>query len=410
MEKIRKPKILITLANFPYPAIDGTKFKILSNISLPLKHFYDLEYLIISLRKIPENDLRDFEMQYGKAHIFYKNKFSFLVASLRSFINLFPFQVNGFYSKKAKIWIKENINQYQVVYTHTIRVSEIFLGLPKYCLKKIILDFNDALSLNYNKSKIFASFPLNIVYAVEENLIRSYEKKMLSFFTNFHVVSDYDRTYLLNLDKNIDKRNIFFECIPHGVEKSSFVRKNTLDNKIYFIGSLNYEMNLNAIAFFISELWFSLKKAIPEMKLHIIGNGGENMRFKYQNLKDIDFTGYLDDISSVVDTCTCLVAPILSGAGMPTKIIESMSFGIPCVTTPIGARGIRGLKHGENIYILDEKNKELWVSTIKRLNEDLVLNCRVGQNALTLFNKSYELSFIQQKWVDFFEEVRNMNN
>lgn len=410
MKKSKKNKILIVLSGFPYPATDGTKFKILYNICLPLKEHFDLEYLIISLKKIPENDLKDFETQYGKVHLFYKNKFLFFVSSLQSLINLYPFQVNGFQSKKVKLWIKKNIHQYKVVYIHTIRTSVPFIELKNNYIEKIIFDFNDALSLNYHKSKIFARFPYNFIYFIEENLIRSYERKMMRIFNNFNVVSEYDKKYLLSLRKITEQKNIYFESIPHGIEKSNVVRKDVINNRIYFIGSLGYEMNINAIEFFINELWFPLKLAIPEIELYIIGGGQAELQSKYRNIKDIYFTGYLKNIDPIITKCSCLVAPILSGAGMPTKIIEAMSFGIPCITTPVGARGIYGLEHAKNIYICDEKDKDLWISTIKRLTSDLDFNYYIGQNAFLLFEENYELLRVKQKWVDFFLKVITKNS
>ena len=59
------------------------------------------------------------------------------------------------------------------------------------------------------------------------------------------------------------------------------------------------------------------------------------------------------------------------GAGIKRKILEAINYGVPVVTTSIGAEGI-GVVHGENILIADSaaefseavvklhRDKELW--------------------------------------------------
>jgi glycosyltransferase involved in cell wall biosynthesis len=50
--------------------------------------------------------------------------------------------------------------------------------------------------------------------------------------------------------------------------------------------------------------------------------------------------------------CRVFIAPLRFGAGIKGKIGEAMSYGLPVVTTSIGAEGF-GLSHGVDAMIVD---------------------------------------------------------
>ena len=93
-------------------------------------------------------------------------------------------------------------------------------------------------------------------------------------------------------------------------------------------------------------------------------------------LKDLDlgqvnFTGYVEDLRPLFEQALVYVAPLRFGAGIKGKILEAINYGVPVVTTSIGAEGI-GVVDGENILIADSavefceavvklhRDEELW--------------------------------------------------
>lgn len=394
-----KPKILIVLARFPYPATDGTKIKILSNIVEALREDFIVEFLIISIEKIKKNDIEIFKQKYGEVKIFEFSKIRFFLNSFSGFFSKKPIQVVGFYFPIVQDWVSRNIDRYDLVFLHTIRVAEYFAN--RQDKDKIILDFNDALSLNYKDSKNYARFPLNIIYKIEEPRMKDYENKMLRLFKNFNVISNYDKQYILNNAKDLKIEMNFFETIPFGTLNLATSREENYDQSIYFIGSLKYEMNLNAVQFFLDEIWQRLKEKIPTLQFFIIGQGQNELEQKYNNSKDVHFLGFQENPDTIIAKCACSIAPILSGAGMPTKIVQAFGGGVPVVTTPIGARGFALANNNENIIIIDPADKDMWVDKIVSLVTDHEVNKKISKNAKILFENEYELSVVQQKWKDF---------
>jgi GT2 family glycosyltransferase len=124
---------------------------------------------------------------------------------------------------------------------------------------------------------------------------------------------------------------------------------NTKD--ILFIGSMSHPPNLDAMLFFIKNIWPSTASNIPEAKLIIIGHDPANTLHEFQS-SNIIIKGYVPDIEEDLMQARIFVAPLRYGAGMKGKIGQALSYGIPTVTTSIGAEGF-GFK-GDELIIEDD--------------------------------------------------------
>jgi glycosyltransferase involved in cell wall biosynthesis len=54
----------------------------------------------------------------------------------------------------------------------------------------------------------------------------------------------------------------------------------------------------------------------------------------------VDFIGGVADVAPHVKKCRFEVCPLLQGAGTRIKVLESLAFGKPVVSTTIGAHGL----------------------------------------------------------------------
>jgi glycosyltransferase involved in cell wall biosynthesis len=105
-------------------------------------------------------------------------------------------------------------------------------------------------------------------------------------------------------------------------------------------------------------LWFArevfpfVKKEIRDIRFIVMGS---NPTPKVRELQsnEIEVTGYVPDISGYFDNARVFVAPLRYGAGLKGKVLQAMSYGLPVVTTPVGAEGI-SLTDGENVLIAED--------------------------------------------------------
>jgi glycosyltransferase involved in cell wall biosynthesis len=57
-------------------------------------------------------------------------------------------------------------------------------------------------------------------------------------------------------------------------------------------------------------------------------------------LSHVEALGFVPDLGAFLSKDAVLVAPILNGTGIKTKIIDALEYAVPVVTTPLGAEGL----------------------------------------------------------------------
>ena len=97
------------------------------------------------------------------------------------------------------------------------------------------------------------------------------------------------------------------------------------------------------------------------------------------NLPGVVVTGAVDDVKEVVGDSALMIAPMLFGTGIKTKIVEAMSWGVPVVTNQIGIEGINA-NHGEDLFVCNS-DEEIVRNVLLLLNND-ELNDKVSRNSV----------------------------
>ncbi|HSH94256.1 MAG TPA: glycosyltransferase, partial [Roseimicrobium sp.] len=144
--------------------------------------------------------------------------------------------------------------------------------------------------------------------------------------------------------------------VPTGVDVEYYQPSSTprKPRSIAFLGSMDWQPNIDGIRWFHAEVWPSLKKQMPDISLKIIGRRPVDF-IKQLAAGDpaIEVTGTVDDVRPHLSQVQAMVVPLRVGGGTRIKIYESMAMGIPVVSTRIGAEGL-SVTDGENILLADE--------------------------------------------------------
>jgi GT2 family glycosyltransferase len=151
------------------------------------------------------------------------------------------------------------------------------------------------------------------------------------------------------------------------------------NKQIEFLGGLQHTPNLDAINWFLDDIYPLIKEGFDRPRFNIIGS---HIPQDIQDLHDGDLIyvrGFIKDLSAQFIMGTVFVAPIRYGAGLKGKIAMAMSHGLPVVTTTIGAEGI-GLTHEENVLIAD--TAEDFAKEVLRLMHDEELWSKIANNSL----------------------------
>lgn len=131
--------------------------------------------------------------------------------------------------------------------------------------------------------------------------------------------------------------------------------KNDFPNRkgLMFIAGFVHRPNEDGIVWFVEHIFPAIRKRLPDISLTIVGS---NPTAKVQALSSsaITVTGYVADVTPYFETSRVFISPLRYGAGVKGKIGQSMAYGLPVVTTSIGAEGM-GLTDGEHVLIADDE-------------------------------------------------------
>jgi len=118
----------------------------------------------------------------------------------------------------------------------------------------------------------------------------------------------------------------------------------------YFVGHYHHPPNRDAIAWLKSVLWpmiraqfiaHGLESRSPEMpRMHIFSAGMTPTQRQSLDHRNSGFWVHGPVEKIPLNTLRVNLAPLRSGAGIKGKIAEGWSWGLPVVTTPVGAEGM----------------------------------------------------------------------
>ena len=145
-----------------------------------------------------------------------------------------------------------------------------------------------------------------------------------------------------------------------------------------FIGGFEHTPNVDAMLWFCAEIMPKILKELPDTTFHIIGS---KMPASVRALASDNVVthGYVEKAELFFESCLLSVAPLRFGAGVKGKTNQSMSFGVPVVSTSIGAEGMH-LTHEKDILLADGPQE--FAQQVIRLHRDRELWTALSRNGL----------------------------
>jgi len=246
-------------------------------------------------------------------------------------------------------------NKYKFVQLEWIE-SGFFCFIPKNT--KVITDTHDVrYKLLERKCEESVKIGSKIIYTILAKLFFWLEHRTLRRSNLILTKSNYDRNEFLRVNNKYK-----IDILTCQLKVSLITRHWTLEsskNNILFLGHLERDENNRAILYFCQQIWPGFSSKYPNFHLKIVGkNPSQELQNIVQNEKNINLTGYVDNILDEFSCARIFVAPLTIGGGIIIKILDALTFGIPTITSSYGNQGIHA-ENGKHLLIADSKNEFL---------------------------------------------------
>lgn len=215
----------------------------------------------------------------------------------------------------------------------------------------------------------------------------------------------YDAVFTLN---EADKQKLSIDGVttsifssPVGVRPALQRNLCHYSNKLVFIGAGGHSPNVEGLEWFLKNVWEFILLKYPNTKLNVIGNWSQSQIEKYKNISNLYFLGFVDDLGKELDGAISIV-PIISGSGIRIKILDSVNYGSPFISTTIGALDM-GFEDGRDCYIADSASS--FSEKLLDLMANPFLREKFYENAFKVYNEKYSTQTLAMKRLKLYNDL-----
>ena len=379
-------KIIVVLPRFPYPLEKGDKLRAYHQLRT-LSQENEL-YLVALADELPtEDSLAKVRPFCKEIHIV---KLSFLSKCwniTRALFKGIPFQCGYFYKKEAQKVIQELLTRVNPdrVYCQLIRTTEYVKHLPT----KKILDYQDVLSKGMQRRYEMGRWYEKPFFRCEYRRLARYERRIFDYFDEKVIITEVDRELIPHTE------NEHIHVIANGVDSDRYTSYDCpKEFDLIFAGNMGYAPNIEAAEYLCREVLPLLLEEQPSLKLAICG---ANPAQRVLNLRsrNVTVTGWVDDMAEYYAKSRIFIAPMHLGTGLQNKLLEAMSMKLPCITSPLAGKPLKGVENGKEILICHTTTG--YAEAVQHLLENEDSYREIAENGYQFVRRNYNWETINQK-------------
>ena len=392
-------KIIYVLPRKPWPPYAGQarlafwRAKILKELGYEV----ELIYICRNAKKILKNHKNELSKSFNKINYinigFQDYLYICITVFFKSIICKLPLRTLLIFSpkiiKKYKNLIHKDLSDY-VIHFYSAATYPLW-AITNKRKGNFIIDMVDSGSLNIKRK-------IEVKRKIIDSIFWKYELYITSNFENNLPIYEFCRALLCVTSKDLNffkfKENLSYnktKFITSSVGVKIEKHENNLNknsNKIIFYGSLWYEPNLTALFWLIENVINKVWKKNKNIEFIIAGSYPPKKLIDLcSKYKKISIIKNPDDMKKLIISSKISIAPMLSGSGQQFKIIESLSLGIPVVTTTIAANALE-LKNNSELLVADDPSK--FAECILKLFYDKVLYENLSKKGKEFVYNNYD--------------------
>ncbi len=397
-------KILQICQRPPHPPIDGGAIGMDNITQGMLELGHQVKVLTVATSKHP--------VQHDKISKEYLEKTQlesvFIDTSIHvmdAFINLFEsesYNVKRFVSADFEHKLKEILQKssFDVILLESLYVTPYIDLIRNLCKAKIVLRSPNVEYVIWERVANNANNILKKPYlTLLAKRLKEYEKSVLGKLDGIASVTQEDLAIFKEM--GFKGKGI---AVPTGIiiDKDLFVKQREEEAlSVFHIASMNWLPNVEAVDWFLKNVWNLVLDKVPQAKLYLAGRDMPDWLLKHHQ-RNVIVVGEVENAREFYRSYKIMVVPILSGGGMRVKIIEGMAMGKTIVSTTIGAEGIQ-CTHQKHLLIANAPAD--FANAVIKCLEDAQLSASLSANAQRLINEDFDNAAICKKIEVFLKEL-----
>lgn len=379
-------KIIVVLPRFPYPLEKGDKLRAYHQLRT-LSQRHELYLVALTEESPTEDSIAKIRPFCKEIHVIRLTFWSKCWNITRALFKGIPFQCGYFYKKEAQKAIQELVNRVKPdrIYCQLIRTAEYAKRLPT----KKTLDYQDVLSKGMQRRWEMGKWYEKPFFRCEYQRLARYERSIFDYFDEKTIITEVDRELIPH------SQNEHIHVIANGVD---FDKYNSTDGKkefdLIFAGNMGYAPNIEAAEYLCREVLPSLLEKRPNLKLAICG-ANPCARVLDLRSRNVTVTGWVNDMSEYYAKSHIFIAPMHLGTGLQNKLLEAMSMKLPCITSPLAGKPLKGVENGKEIIICNTTTG--YVEAVEHLLENEESYREIAENGYQFVKRNYNWESINKK-------------
>jgi len=219
------------------------------------------------------------------------------------------------------------------------------------------------------------------------------------------IISKFEMELLTKTFKINKSLLIYVPFLLNSVNTKLFNSYPSFDQRKNFIsiGNFKHEPNWNAVLYLKQIIWPLIHKELPNVEMHIYGAyTSEKVKQLHNKQEGFFIKGWAKDTETVFKNSRVCLAPLQFGAGLKGKLIDSMLYGTPNVTSQIGAEGMQD-KLPWNGFIEDDPT--LFAKKAIKLYLDENIWEVVQQNGVNIIDTCFSKEIFTKKLMKRIQKI-----
>jgi glycosyltransferase involved in cell wall biosynthesis len=263
------------------------------------------------------------------------------------------------------------------------------------CRPALLLDQHNAMHLLVERQARLESGLARLLYRREAKLFRRYEAGLCRQFDRLLTVTREDKEAHLALLPEAGRAALAARIspVPICVETEEWPPLTYRDEGPHLIhlGTMFWPPNVEGVGWFSREVLPLVLQQVPGANFTIAGKNPPPQLMAMAGpgslvAGHIQLTGFVARPDYLLQRSRAFVVPLRAGGGMRVKILDAWRWGVPIVSTTVGAEGIE-TRDGENILLADEATT--FAQAVTRLLTDDALAARLRLNGRRWVEEHY---------------------